>query len=107
MTAVYVAGPYTAPDPCINTRAAILAADKLLALGFAPFVPHLSHFWHTMSPKAYETWLSLDLEWLTRSDALLRLPGASRGADIEVAIAEADGIPVFHSIGLLREHFCS
>jgi hypothetical protein len=35
---------------------------------------------------------------LQRCDAVLRLPGESRGADQDVAIAEARGIPVFTSL---------
>ena len=35
---------------------------------------------------------------LERCDALLRLPGASRGADIDVERAQALGLPVYTSI---------
>lgn len=35
---------------------------------------------------------------LQRCDAVLRLPGASRGADQDVALAEARGIPVYHAL---------
>jgi hypothetical protein len=35
---------------------------------------------------------------LQHCDAVLRLPGASRGADQDVAIAEARGIPVYRSL---------
>jgi len=35
---------------------------------------------------------------LTRCDAVLRLPGASRGADGDVARAQALGLPVYHHI---------
>lgn len=34
----------------------------------------------------------------TRCDAVLRLPGASRGADRDVARAQALGLPVYHHI---------
>lgn len=34
---------------------------------------------------------------LARCDAVLRLPGASAGADNDVKIAHARGIPVFHA----------
>lgn len=98
---VYVAGPYSKPDPCINTRDAIMAGEELLNRGFAPFVPHLTHFWHTMFPHNYETWLDLDRQWLKLSDAVLRLPGESKGADKEIADAKEWGIPVFYSINEL------
>jgi hypothetical protein len=35
---------------------------------------------------------------LARCDAVLRLPGASAGADNDVRIAQARGIPVFHAL---------
>ena len=35
---------------------------------------------------------------LQHCDAVLRLPGASSGADNDVRIAEARGIPVYHSL---------
>lgn len=35
---------------------------------------------------------------LTRCDAVLRLPGASRGADMDVVRAQALGLPVYHHI---------
>lgn len=41
---VYVAGPYTNGDVAVNVRTAYEAADRLADLGFAPFVPHSTHF---------------------------------------------------------------
>jgi hypothetical protein len=35
---------------------------------------------------------------LERCDAVLRLPGASRGADMDVARARALGLPVYASV---------
>jgi hypothetical protein len=35
---------------------------------------------------------------LTRCDAVLRIPGESKGADQDVRIARERGIPVFHSV---------
>ncbi len=95
---VYVAGPYSKGDPCENTRNAMAAGAAIMDLGHAPFVPHLSHFWHTMDPRPYEDWLALDLAWLPAADMLLRLPGESGGADKETAEAERLGIPVFFSL---------
>lgn len=98
---VYIAGPYTKPDPCVNTRQAILVADELLSKGLIPFVPHLSHFWHTLSPKSHREWLRYDLHWVRVCDCLLRLPGESTGADMEVEEANRQGIMVFDSVELL------
>lgn len=102
MKLVYIAGPYSNPDPCENTYDAVCAADSLIDV-CAPLIPHLSHFWHTMSPKTYGFWLALDLEYLRRCDALLRIPGDSSGADAEVVKAIEWRIPVFYSEDDLRE----
>lgn len=95
---VYIAGPYTKPDPCVNTNRACRVWDDLWHLGFAPFCPHWSHFQHTMRPLPYADWLAFDLEWLPACDALLRLDGESSGADAEVEAARKIGMPVVHSV---------
>ena len=100
---VYVAGPYSQGDPVLNVRWAVQAADLLLTWGFVPFVPHLSHLWHTIAPKAYEDWLKYDNAWLPKCDAVLRLDGPSNGADKEVALAGELGIPVFTDLTALVE----
>jgi hypothetical protein len=102
---IYIAGPYTQGDVAINVRAAFEAANKLADLGFAPFVPHATHFWHMMFPRPYEFWLQLDSEFLPCCNAVLRLPGPSSGADKEVKLAESLGVPVFHDIQEVVKHF--
>ncbi|RPI64256.1 MAG: DUF1937 family protein [Planctomycetaceae bacterium] len=100
---IYVAGPYTKYDVAINVRNAVKMADKLARRGHTPFVPHLTHFWHIISPHTYEFWLEQDLEWLSVCDALIRLPGESDGADKEVAYAVEHGIPVFYRLSDVPE----
>ena len=99
---VYVAGPYTGDgEPGCkgnNTRSAIQAAEELFNLGFFPFVPHLNHYWDSIYSHSYEHWIQWCFVWLERCDAVLRLPGESKGADDEVALAELAGIPVFYSV---------
>jgi hypothetical protein len=102
---IYVAGPYTKGDVAINVRNAYEAATRLADLGFAPFVPHATHFWHMLFPHPYEFWLDLDNQYLPCCQALLRLPGPSSGADKEVDLARKLGIPVFTEIDKLVEHF--
>lgn len=92
---VYVAGPYSKGDVAVNVRKAICAADELWAAGFAPYLPHLTHFWHILVPHPYEEWLDLDNQFIPVCDALFRMPGESSGADKEVALARSLGIPVF------------
>lgn len=104
---VYIAGPYSRsvqyPDMAVNVRRAILAADVVLVHGDVPFVPHLTHFWHLLSPKEYEVWLRYDKQWLLACDALLRLDGDSPGADREEEWATAAGMVVWHG---LTEYLC-
>src|SRR5690349_15138078 len=102
---IYVAGPYTKGDVAVNVRNAFAAANALLEHGFAPFVPHYTHFWHMLFPRSYEAWLDLDLEFLLLCQGVLRLEGESQGADREVAAAESAGIPVFREVSALVAYF--
>lgn len=95
---IYVAGPYTKGDVAVNVRNAIEAGNILADLGFAPFVPHLTHFWHLVFPRPYEFWCDLDNQFIAHCDGMLRLPGVSTGSDAEVELAKQQGIPVFTSI---------
>jgi|SRR5215471_3980580 len=104
MKRVYVAGAYSTGDVAVNVRNAYAAASRLADAGFAPFVPHHTHFWHMLSPRPYEEWLTLDLAFLPCCDALLRLPGESVGADAEMLEARTLSIPVFEDVDtLVRE----
>lgn len=95
---VYIAGPYSKPDPVLNTRRAIDAGMRLWDTGKAtPLIPHLSLLAHLVSPRPEETWYALDLEQLGRCDAVWRLPGESVGADAEELHASGRGIPVLDS----------
>lgn len=98
---VYIAGPYSKPDPVENMHRAIKIADGLLDV-CTPLIPHLTGTWHMVSPKPYETWLELDLDLMAKCDAVYRFSGASSGADAEVEVALAAGQPVFYSEEDLR-----
>ena len=98
---IYVAGPYTKGDVAVNVRAAIEAASELLYLGHTPFIPHLCHFWHLVSPQDYDVWMKWDMAWLPFCEAVLRIPGESDGADKECAWALAHGKTVYRTIEAL------
>ena len=85
---IYISAPYSKGDVCENVRRACFAGDELLRKGHTPFIPHLYHLWHLISPKSYETWMKLGLSTLSWCDALLRLDGESTGGDREVAEAK-------------------
>lgn len=107
---VYLAGPYTMGDPCINARSQCRLFDRLLGDGKClPYAPLVSHFQHTMFPRPYKFWIEYDLEILPRFDALLRMPATderdlsyfiaeSSGADREVQRMLDLGRPVFFSV---------
>ena len=91
---VYVSGPYTKGDVAQNVRIATEVADRLIKAGHFPYLPHLTHFWHLLFPGPYEQWMALDLEWLKVSEYIVRIPGESKGADIEIEKAAEWGIPL-------------
>ena len=88
-------------DPEINARRACEVGVELAHLGFAPYVPHWSYFGDPTS--SFAGWLDVDKAWLLNADALLRIPGYSIGAEVEVAFAESRGIPIFHGMIELTE----
>lgn len=95
---VYVAGPISKGDPFFNVAEGVRWAEAVRAAGLVPFCPHLSGLWQMIKPVDYEAWLTYDFAWIERCDALLRMPGASPGAEREVAFAKKLGIPVFTNI---------
>ena len=99
---IYVAGPYTSPDPSENTNKALRIGDTLMEMGYIPFIPHINHFWHMVTPRHYKSWLAYDIEWLKVCDALYRFPGKSSGSDKEEVIARKLNIPVFYDINELE-----
>ena len=102
---IYLAGPYTNPDPVINTHKAIRVATALIDYGYAycPVVPHLTLLHHMVTPKPLEFWYEHDLNMLAACAAVVRLPGASSGADMEMEFAINRGISVFQFGHLPRE----
>lgn len=107
---VYIAAPLSNGDVEQNVRNACRAATQLIKCGYAPLCPHLTAYMQgpTASVSAgfdHPTWMEVDLPWVKVSDAVLRLPGVSNGADQEVEFAKANGVPVFESIVDLDAHF--
>lgn len=99
---VYVAGPITLGDQMVNARKAIDVSHQLLKLGFVPYCPHLSALWQLIHPMNLEQWLDYDLVWLAQCHCVLRLPGESKGADMETDFATGMGIPIYHDIVSLQ-----
>jgi hypothetical protein len=126
---VYIAGPISKGDLCHNINQATDAFVELSKAGLAPFCPHWSAYskpaeWKMVPNRftrnmrqavvceatiqgndqmQHADWLGVDLAWVSVSDAVLRLPGESIGADAEVAMAVVEDIPVFHSVAEVIE----
>jgi hypothetical protein len=106
---IFISGPYTIGDVVDNIRYIVAAAEIIKSRGALPFVPHLFHLWHLISPHEYEYWTEMDLEIIRHCQGILRIPGESRGADKEVEFALSLNIPVYdlvEDIMLVNRTFC-
>ena len=101
MKSVYIASPYTIGNKIRNVKVQMEAFNVLLDYGFVPFAPLLTHYQHKYYPRTYEEWIRWCLVWLEKCDIVLRLPGISKGADIETSRAAELGIPVYSSLDAL------
>lgn len=103
---VYIAAPITLGHRPSNINHAILAASQVAHAGHIPFVPHLYELWDLIDPHPYEFWMNQDFAWIQKCDALIRLPGASSGADREADYAKnAVRIPVYYGIEEFLRHW--
>lgn len=102
---MYVAGPISKGDVFENIHHAMVVGRDMVLDGLAPYVPHFDAYlfaWATEDVGAntkvisWKKYLEWDLEWVLQSEAVYRLVGESKGADLEVSRAQAHGIPVFH-----------
>ena len=110
---ILIAGPYasgTGGDPDLmarNLRRLEEAAWPIFAAGHIPMIgewvalPVLASAGASGpgDPLAAQVMYPTAERLLQHCDAVLRLPGESRGADQDVAIARDRGIPVYHSLG--------
>lgn len=101
---IYIASPYTIGDKEENVRVQIDAAHRIMDMGHAPITPLLSHYLEAVRPRPYEDWIKADLPLVERADILLRLPGESKGADMEVEHAKKNKIEVVESWEELESH---
>jgi len=107
---IYVAGPISRGPLRANVEQACAAGIRLMKAGLSVHVPHLTCFMGQVytadggavpevlpAGTAIEDWYGMSLTEVRRCDAVLRLPGESTGADLEVAEAVSHGRPVFYS----------
>lgn len=101
MIRVYVAGPYSIGNQEFNAKSMIDTSQMLLTLGYTPYCPLLTHWWHLEHPLEWAEWMRYHLKWLNVCDCLYRMAGESVGADIEVEYAKKIGIPVYYNMDQL------
>jgi len=94
---LYIAGPYTKPEPIVNIHVACKVGSYFADQGFDVHVPHCNMVWHLVAPHREQFWYDMDLAILRRVDAVYRILGYSVGADGEEALARQLGIPVFYA----------
>ena len=114
---IYVAGPLSgdgsAEDIEANIRAAIRRGSLLIRAGYNVVIPHLTMFiqrfweedpdeWEDLLAWGRLEWLDYDFAQLEKCDAMYLIPGASPGADWELAFCKGRGIPVAKSMGDLK-----
>jgi hypothetical protein len=109
---ILIAGPYasgTNGDPALmaqNLKRLEAAAWPIFSAGHVPMIgewvalPVLASAGASgpTDPLAADVMYPTAERLLQHCDAVLRLPGASRGADQDVAIARERGIPVYFSL---------
>ncbi|MBW6439868.1 DUF4406 domain-containing protein [Actinoplanes hulinensis] len=115
---ILIAGPYrsgTGDDPALlaaNLHRLEEAAWPVFQAGHVPMIgewvalPVLRGAGGTSvtDPVAAQIMYPTAERLLAHCDAVLRLPGASAGADQDVAIAQKRGIPVYHSVSEIPGH---
>lgn len=101
---VYIAGPYTAHSiekRNLNIANADSVGREVLALGYAPIVPHnLTQGWESDKRFRFEDFIESDLSLLSTCQ-LLVLCGDwrhSKGTQAELLFARENGIPIFYNV---------
>ena len=123
MKSAYIAGPYSAEHregEDKNIKNAVAVAAEYVKAGYAIFCPH-SHSCQIARDHDiddWNTWLILDLYWLSKCDIVVFLPGwkESKGASIEHMVARGLSKEIVYleeatnerlSYAPAEEHICS
>ena len=115
---ILIAGPYrsgTGDDPArmaANLKRLEEASWPIFAKGHVPMIGEwvALPIWHTAGGRSVGDDLSDEIlhptagRLLQHCDAVLRLPGASKGAENDVRIARERGIPVYFDIAEIPDH---
>ena len=96
---IYLAGPMALGNMADNIGQAWAAAERLRDAGFTPITPQDNFFGSIVGKRrSHAEWLDIDKPLVLTSVAVIRLPGVSNGADMEVGWARESGIPVYEDV---------
>jgi len=107
-TIVYLSGPLSTNAPTLHDRLANVGGfiDAHRALmergGYSVIDPGLTFYVDPNEGYSHESWIAADLPLVELAHVVVRLPGASRGADEECQHAMDCGIPVVTLAELLE-----
>jgi len=109
---IYISGPITNGGQNCTRKAMLKHALKaigigitLIRLGYAPIIPHLDWLfgWHPRGKNlTWHDFLNWDLAVIKKCDAVYRIRGKSRGADVECRFARRHRIPIFYNLKELK-----
>lgn len=107
MKLVFISGKFTAPSQWLRSRNVIRAEEagvQVANLGAMPQIPHTNSA-NMVGVQDWGFWMKGCLEWLSRCDAVLFLPGwaDSKGAVLEHGKASELDKPRFYDIPALKE----
>jgi hypothetical protein len=94
MKLVYIASPYSIGCKEENVNKQIDFAELIMLLGHCPIIPLYSHYHELRHSHDYKEWIEIDKAKILKCDMLVRLPGESKGADIECQFAYEHNIPI-------------
>jgi len=103
MRGIYIAGPISADtveDEHRHIHNAGRVATDYLCEGWAVFCPHTMtadiHYKHSKGALSWENYLTADIYWLSKCDAIHMMPGwkDSKGASLEYMVAKALGLEI-------------
>ncbi len=115
-TIIYISGPMTnggGPIDWLKIGEGVEAGVELMKDGYAVIMPQLTAYTRTALAWAgkctdvncgldYSIWLDMDNALVAVSDAVLRISGPSKGADMEINMAKNLGKPVYHTAAQVR-----
>lgn len=107
---IYIASPYTNGGKyneakVANVQRQIDAFASLADFGFIPYAPLLNHYVNQEHPRDWQFWIDQCEQWVECCDCVLRLSGESKGADVEVEWAKAQGKPVFRTVHEVVDYY--